>query len=127
MRSIAVTVLLALALALGLGIFCSLYTRNLNVHYHQQIEGVILSIREKDWEAALEKNRALEADWKTQARVLSLLSDHALIDSVSLGLTQLRVSLEEREGYHALLYAAELQEALELIDSRDTFVLKNIL
>ena len=35
--------------------------------------------------------------------------------------------IEEMEKYHALLYVAEFCESLALIDSRDAFVLKNIL
>ena len=41
--------------------------------------------------------------------------------------TEMGLSIEEMEKYHALLYVAEFCESLALIDSRDAFVLKNIL
>jgi len=127
MRFMTITLILALCLSLGLGIFCSLYTSHLHHEYRLQIESVSSAIQEESWESALNKTRSLEESWKRHAKFLSLFTAHNEVDAVSLGLTQLRVSIEENERYHALLYAAELCETLALIDSRDAFVLKNIL
>lgn len=127
MRAITITLILALCLALALGIFCTLYTRHLHQEYRQQMDHVSAAIQDEAWENALNMTRTLEEKWEKHARLLSLFTEHSQVDAVSLGLTQLSVSIEEKERYHALLYAAEICETLALIDSRDAFVLKNIL
>ena len=127
MRYMTVTLLVSLCLALGFGIFCCQYTARLHDEYRQQIESVSSAIQKESWEDALNMTRALEETWEQHAKLLSLFTDHHHVDAVSLGLSQLRVSIQERERYHALLYAAEIGETLALIDSRDAFVLKNIL
>ena len=127
MRATAVTVLIAFCLSLALGIFCTRYTHHIALEYQQQIEDTALAIQEEQWQAALEMTLMLEKAWENHARLLSFFTDHSEVDAVSLGLTLLRVSIEEKERSHALFYAAELCQTLALVRARDAFVLKNIL
>ena len=127
MRAITITLLICMFIALSLGIFCSCYTHHVSQEYQLQIEDTAFAIQENQWKDALEKILFLEKHWEKHAHILSLFTDHGEVDAVSLALTQLRVSIEEQERYHALLYAAEICETLVLIHSRAAFVLKNIL
>ena len=127
MRSMIIIVAICLVLSLGLGVFCSLYTRKLSDDYQQQMDAITSALNAGQWKTALDRTRNMEEKWENHARILSLFTDHAQVDAVSFSLTQLRVYIEEMEKYHALLYVAEFCESLALIDSRDAFVLKNIL
>lgn len=127
MRTMLLTVCISLLLALGLGIFCSLYTHHLSRDYRQDLAAVSHAIQSAQWDAALNTTRSLAKDWEKHAGILSLFVSHNEVDAVSLGFSQLLVSLEAKEGYHALLYAAELCDSLDLLSSRDAFMLKNIL
>lgn len=127
MRAMTATVAIVLVLVLAIGIFCGLHSRNASENYKVRIEEAAVAIRQENWEEALRLTRETEQDWEQESGTLAMWVNHADVDEVSVGMAQLRVSIEERESYHALLYAAELEEALTLIYQRDAFSLKNIL
>lgn len=127
MRAMTVTVAVVLALVLAIGIFCGLHSRNTSERYKVRIEEVATAILQEKWEESLRLIREAEQDWEDESGTLAMWVNHEDVDVVSVGMAQLRVSIEEGERYHALLYAAELEEALTLIYQRDAFSLKNIL
>ena len=127
MRGMTVTVAIAFCLALGLGIYCGERSRIVSEEFIVRIEEIAVWVQQEQWDNAMAELRATEKAWEDQSRTLSMWVNHGDVDAVSVGLAQLRISLQEKEAYHALLYAAELDEALSLIYHRDTLMLKNIL
>ena len=127
MRGMMVTVAVAFILALGLGIYCGEKSRILSEEFIVRIEEIAAAVKQEKWEKALALERETEQAWESQSKTLSMWVNHGDVDEVSVGLAQLRISLQEREKYHVLLYAAELNEALTLIYHRDALALKNIL
>ena len=127
MRGMLITVILSFLLVLGMGIYFGMSSKNVSEAFIIYIEEAEAAIQEEEWEEALRLIRAIEKEWEKRSRVLSMWVNHGDVDDVSVGLAQLRISAEEKEKYHALLYAAELDEALSLIYHRDALALKNIL
>ena len=127
MRGMIIAVAISFFLALGMGIYCGESSRQVSEEFIVRIEEVAAAIQMEQWESALQLIRAAEKAWENQSKTLAMWVNHGDVDEVSVGLTQLRISLQEKEKYHALLYAAELNEALALIYHRDALALKNIL
>lgn len=127
MRGMLTTAALSLILIIALGLVCTHQSRRASEIFGLLTEEVSAAIAQEDWEKALNLTRKMEQDWQKRESTLALFVNHEDVESVSMGLCQMRISLEEREKYHALLYAEELKEALSLMGDRDAFTLKNIL
>ena len=127
MRGVTIAVAIAFLLALGLSIYCGERSRQVSEEFIVRIEEVAAAVYMDQWEKALQLARGTEKAWETQSQTLAMWVNHGDVDEVSVGLAQLRISLQEKEKYHALLYAAELNEALALLHHRDALALKNIL
>jgi len=127
MRGMVITVICSFFLVLGMGLYFEESSKHVSESFIIRIEEAEAAIKEEKWEEALGLIQGIEKEWAERSRVLSMWVNHGDVDDVSVGLAQLRVSAEEKEKYHALLYAAELDEALSLIYHRDALALKNIL
>lgn len=127
MRGMTATVVISFLLVLVLGICCGERSRIVSEDFILRIEEAATAVKQEKWERALELARETEKAWQEQSAALAMWVNHGDVDDVSVGLSQFRVSIDEKEKYHALLYAAELDEALSLIYHRDALALKNIL
>ena len=127
MRGMMATVAVTLALVLAIGFLCGAHSKSASEDYQVAVEEVATAIRQERWEDALTMARQAEQNWQEEGATLAMWVNHQDLDEVSLGFAQLRVSIEQRETYHALRCIAELEEGLSLIYQRDAFSLKNIL
>ena len=127
MRAMTVTVVVSLALVVAIGGGCGWYSREISEQLQMKAEEIAAAAEESAWEEAQERIRAAEAEWRRQSDRLALWVNHADLEEVDLCFSRLRTAIWEENRYFSLLYAAELNEALELIYFRDAFSLKNIL
>ena len=126
MRTMAATVLASFLLILGTGIFCGHYSRRAADDFSVAVERIAADAERADWEKVTDGVRALQRQWEKRSDLMSLWANHDDLEAITIGLTRLRTAAEDGQRYYTLLYAAELDDALELIYSRDAFSLKNI-
>lgn len=87
---------------------------------------VIAGIREKRCEDMLAKAKALDQDWDKRARWLEILVDHSSTDDVRYALSRLIAALEQQDSATAMVYACELEGAVEHVYERQALTLENI-
>lgn len=126
MRGILITLAVTLALILGIGIFSGNYSRFVSEEMQGQMKQMETLIRDGEFAKSGRMLKDLQESWQQRSNILSMWVNHGDVDDVSCGLRQLEVSLEQRQPYFSLLYAAEVQEALAHIYHRDALMLKNI-
>lgn len=127
MRGMTVTVAVTFALVLAIGLLCGGYSQRASEEFKVRIEEIAALLGQEQWKEALSLCRETEQHWEEKGRTLAMWVNHEDVDDVSVGLAQLRVAIQGQERYFALLYAAELEEALTLIYQRDALTLKNVL
>lgn len=127
MRSLIITLLCCFALVMGLSLFCGISSRNASRQYQERLEEIQIAIQDKQWNQAKRLSVQTEKDWKDQSPFLSMWVHHDIVDSITIGLSQLIISIENQEEYHTLLYLAEIGESVSFIYQKDAFSLKNIL
>ena len=84
-------------------------------------------IRAQRLEAARSRADALDQAWDREARKLELLVDHSSTDEVRYALSRLLAALEGEDRAGALIYAGELEGALEHVHERQALTFENIL
>ena len=126
MRAIAWTTAVSLALILALGLGCGAYSRGVSREFTEGLRAAEENIQSEAWDKALSSAEGMKKAWEEKAELLSLWVNHAAVDEVTVAFSQLRVAVLQKEACHALLFAAQLREALALIDSQDAFALKNV-
>ena len=84
-------------------------------------------IRAQRLEAARSRADALDQAWDREARKLELLVDHSSTDEVRYALSRLLAALEGEDRAGALIYAGELEGALEHVHERQALPFENIL
>lgn len=121
-----ITAVLSLLLVLSLSLICTRFTRHRVDEMRQATEQIVLTMRAEDWEGALGQIHRMARQWEQESDLLALWSHHGDLETIRIALARLQASVEEGERFSSLLYAAELTDALELMDERDVLSLKNI-
>ena len=76
---------------------------------------------------AMNDAKALDQAWDREARKLELLVDHSSTDEVRYALSRLLAALEGEDRAGALIYAGELEGAIEHVHERQALTPENIL
>jgi len=76
---------------------------------------------------AMEKARVLDQTWDSAAKKLELLVDHSSTDEVRYAFSRLLAALEGEDRAGALIYAGELEGAIEHVHERQALTPENIL
>ena len=88
---------------------------------------IIESIREEKMDAAMKKAQEMDASWDEQAKWLEMMVDHNSTDEVRYAFSRLIAALEQEDAATAMVYACELEGALEHVYERQELTIENIL
>lgn len=127
MRGLTWTVIISFLLILGIGIFSGRYSHFISDEMRGQLRPMGRHIQGEQWDEAARMAEEMEKTWQKRGDILSMRVNHGDVDEVSAGLLRLRASLEARDEFHSLLYAAELSGAVSRVYHRNSLQLKNIL
>lgn len=92
-----------------------------------ETQSIIRHIRERRYEEAREMSQTLDEKWDRKAKWLEILVDHSSTDEVRYAFSKLIAALEERDSATAMIYACELEGAIEHVEERQALTLENIL
>ena len=87
---------------------------------------ILADIREEELKSGLKKSRDLDRSWDEMAIWLEILVDHSATDEVRYALSRLIAALEEEDTATAMVYASELEGAIEHVYERQALTLENI-
>ena len=90
---------------------------------HQVIE----MIRRGELQQAKEKSQEMDVSWYEQAKWLEMMVDHSSTDEVRYAFSRLIAALEEEDSATAMVYAFELEGAIEHVYERQALTLENII
>jgi len=93
----------------------------------ERTQEILADIREEDMQGGLKKSRDLDQSWDELAVWLEILVDHGATDDVRYALSRLIAALEEEDSATAMVYASELEGAIEHVYERQALTLENIL
>lgn len=88
---------------------------------------IMADIREEKLTAGLKKTHDLDQSWDELAVWLEMLVDHGATDDVRYALSRLIAALEEEDASTAMVYAGELEGAIEHVYERQALTVENIL
>ena len=88
---------------------------------------VIEYIRTEDMDEAIKKAQEMDVSWDEQAKWLELMVDHRSTDEVRYAFSRLIAALEQEDSATAMVYACELEGALEHVYERQQLTLENLL
>lgn len=88
---------------------------------------VIESIRLGELDAAKKKSQEMDISWDEQARWLEMIVDHSSTDEVRYAFSRLLAALEENDPATAMVYACELEGAVEHVYERQALTVENII
>ena len=92
----------------------------------QHTQEILSDIREENLKSGLKKSRDLDRSWDEMAIWLEILVDHRATDEVRYALSRLIAALEEEDTATAMVYASELEGAIEHVYERQALTLENI-
>jgi len=92
----------------------------------EKTQEIITDIRERDLKDGLKKTHDLDQSWDELAAWLEILVDHGATDDVRYALSRLIAALEEEDTSTAMVYASELEGAVEHVYERQALTLENI-
>ena len=87
---------------------------------------ILTDIRGEELKSGLKKSRDLDRSWDEMAIWLEILVDHPATDEVRYALSRLIAALEEENTATAMVYASELEGAIEHVYERQALTLENI-
>lgn len=87
---------------------------------------VIEDIRTEDMDKAIKKAQEMDVSWDEQAKWLELMVDHSSTDEVRYAFSRLIAALEQKDSATAMVYACELEGALEHVYERQALTIENI-
>jgi len=117
--TLAVLVILSIAEQLAVG--------RITDHALEETQSIMQKIRNKAYEEAYHQADTLDQAWDRQARMLEVLVDHGSTDDVRYAFSRLMAALEERDSATAMVYACELEGAIEHVYERQALTIENIL
>lgn len=92
----------------------------------ERTQEILADIREEALKSGLKKSRDLDRSWDEMAIWLEILVDHSATDEVRYALSRLIAALEEEDTATAMVYASELEGAIEHVYERQALTLENI-
>ena len=92
----------------------------------EHTQEILADIREEELKSGLKKSRDLDRSWDEMAIWLEILVDHRATDEVRYALSRLIAALEEEDTATAMVYASELEGAIEHVYERQALTLENI-
>ena len=87
---------------------------------------VMEHIREDELNEANKKAQEMDVSWDEQAKWLELMVDHSSTDEVRYAFSRLIAALEQKDSATAMVYACELEGALEHVYERQALTIENI-
>ena len=87
---------------------------------------VIEEIRTQELDEARKKAQEMDVSWDEQAKWLELMVDHSSTDEVRYAFSRLIAALEQEDAATAMVYACELEGALEHVYERQALAIENI-
>lgn len=93
----------------------------------ERTQEIFADIREEDLKNGLKKTHDLDQSWDEMAVWLEILVDHRATDDVRYALSRLIAALEEEDSAMAMVYAGELEGAIEHVFERQALSVENIL
>ena len=88
---------------------------------------VIEKIREGEMEEAMKKSQEMDVSWDEQAKWLEMMVDHSSTDEVRYAFSRLIAALEQEDSATAMVYACELEGAIEHVFERQALTVENII
>ena len=88
---------------------------------------IISGIREGELAAAAKKAQEMDISWDEQAKWLEFMVDHSSTDEVRYAFSRLIAALEQEDAATAMVYACELEGAIEHVCERQALTLENII
>jgi len=92
-----------------------------------QTQSVMQHIRREEFDEAIQQATEMDQAWDRNARVLEMMVDHGSTDDVRYAFSRLIAALEERDSATAMVYASELEGAIEHVYERQAVTIENIL
>ncbi|MBR5301885.1 MAG: DUF4363 family protein [Clostridia bacterium] len=93
----------------------------------ENAQAVIAHIREEELEEAKKKAQEMDVSWDEQAKWLELMVNHSSTDEVRYAFSRLIAALEQDDAVTAMVYACELEGALEHVCERQTLAIENVI
>lgn len=88
---------------------------------------VIEHIRTGELKEAKKKSQEMDVSWDEQAKWLELMVNHGSTDEVRYAFSRLIAALEQEDAATAMVYACELEGALEHVFERQALTIENVL
>ena len=122
--------ILAMAVTLAILLMTSLLEQTIVLRITNRALGgakeIIEGIREGEMDAATKKAQEMDISWDEQAKWLEFMVDHRSTDEVRYAFSRLIAALEQEDAATAMVYACELEGALEHVCERQTLTVENI-
>ena len=93
----------------------------------ENAQAVIAHIREEELEEAKKKAQEMDVSWDEQAKWLELMVNHSSTDEVRYAFSRLIAALDQDDAVTAMVYACELEGALEHVCERQTLAIENVI
>lgn len=93
----------------------------------ENAQAVIESVREDKLKEAIKKAQEMDISWDEQAKWLELMVNHSSTDEVRYAFSRLIAALEQEDAATAMVYACELEGAIEHVRERQEPTLENVI
>ena len=93
---------------------------------YENAQTVIEHNRAEELDKAMKKAQEMDVSWDEQAKWLELMVDHSSTDEVRYAFSRLIAALEQEDAATAMVYACELEGALEHVYERQELTIENI-
>ena len=88
---------------------------------------VIEGIRAGEMKKAMKKSQEMDVSWDKQAVWLEMMVDHRSTDEVRYAFSRLIAALEQEDSATAMVYACELEGAIEHVYERQALTVENVI
>ena len=88
---------------------------------------VIEGIRAGEMKKAMKKSQEMDVSWDKQAVWLEMMVDHRSTDEVRYAFSRLIAALEQEDSVTAMVYACELEGAIEHVYERQALTVENVI
>lgn len=122
-----ISLLIILSFIVGLGFWANNSLQASTQQLTEQIETVILEIKDSNWEAAARETAELESGWDKSARWWPVFLDHQEMDNIEFSLARVKAYVNSHDSALALGQLEELSLMLKHIPEKEALSIKNIL
>ena len=88
---------------------------------------IIEGIRDGELDKVTKKAQEMDVSWDEQAKWMEFMVDHSSTDEVRYAFSRLIAALEQEDAATAMVYACELEGAIEHVCERQKLTLENII